>query len=59
MNPKLAHGPLALEGAVVTKISKHHFFQCMKNSFHGVPQTGQRTTPIFFFQNFFFTKYGR
>ena len=34
------HGSLTLDGAVVRKISKHHFFQCMKNSFHGLCQMG-------------------
>ena len=48
MNHKLAHGPLALEGAVVIKISKRHFFQCMKNSFHCVTQMGLEPYQIFF-----------
>ena len=34
----LRHEPLALEGIVVQKISEHHFFQDIKNSFHGVTQ---------------------
>ena len=34
------HGSLALDGAVVQKISKYHFFQDIKNSFHGVNQMG-------------------
>ena len=37
------HGPLALDGAVVWKISKRHFFQDIKNSFHG-----SKTTPKLF-----------
>ena len=32
------HGPLALDYALVQKISKHHFFQDIINSFHGVTQ---------------------
>ena len=51
---QLYHVPLALDGAVVRKISKCHFFQCMKNSFHGVTQMGLEPHQIFF-QNFFST----
>ena len=36
----LRHGPLALDGAVVQKISKRHFFKDIKNSFHGVTRIG-------------------
>ena len=32
----LNHGSLALDGRVVQKVSKRHFFQDIKNSFHGV-----------------------
>ena len=51
---KLAHGSLALDPALVQKISKHHFFQDIKNSFHGVTQMGLKTHQNFF-QNFFST----
>ena len=50
----LDHGPLALEVAVVQKISKRHFFQDIKNSFHGVTQMGLKPHQNFF-QNFFST----
>ena len=46
------HGPLALDGAVVQKISKHHFLQDIKNSFHGVTQMGLEPHQNFF-QKFF------
>ena len=32
------HGPLALDGRVVQKISKRHFFQGIKNSLHRITQ---------------------
>ena len=51
------HVPLALDGTVVQKISKHHFFQEIKNSFHGVTQMGlephQNIFQIFFPTNMF------
>ena len=50
----LGHGPLALDGRVVRKISKRHFFQDIKNSLHGVTQIGLKTNQNFF-QNFFST----
>ena len=34
--PSSRHGPLALDALLVSKISKRHFFQDIKNSFHGV-----------------------
>ena len=34
------HGSLALDSALVQKISKRHFFQDIKNSFHEVTQMG-------------------
>ena len=46
------HGPLALDGAVVQKISKRHFLQAIKNSFHGVTQMGLEPHQDFF--QFFF-----
>ena len=49
------HGSLALDGAVVQKISKRHFFQHIKNSFHRVTQMGlkphQNFKKIFFSTN--------
>ena len=48
------HGSLALDGAAVRKISKRHFFQDIKNSFHGVTQMGLKPHQNFF-QNFFST----
>ena len=50
----LYHGPLALDALLVPKISNRHFFQDIKNSFHGVTQMGLETHQIFF-QNFFST----
>ena len=37
-----------LDGAVVQKMSKHHFFLNIKNSFHGVTQMGLEPHQIFF-----------
>ena len=48
------HGSLALDSAVVQKISKRHFFQDIKNSLHGVTRMGLKTHQNFF-QNFFST----
>ena len=42
------HGQLALDGAVVQKISKRHFFQDIKNSLHEVTQMGLKPHQIFF-----------
>ena len=50
----LNHGSLALDGAVVRKISKRHFFQDIENSFHGVTQIGLKPHQNFF-QKFFST----
>ena len=50
---KARHGSLALDGAVVRKISKRHFFQDIKNSFHGVTQMGLKPHQNFF--QFFFS----
>ena len=50
----LIHGSLALDGAVVRKISKRHFFQDIKNSFHWVTQMGLKPHQNFF-QIFFST----
>ena len=50
----VVHGPLALDGAVVQKISKRHFFQDIKNSFHGVTQICLKPHQNFF-QIFFST----
>ena len=36
----IEHGSLALDPALIQKISKRHFFQDIKNSFHGVTQMG-------------------
>ena len=46
--------PLALDGAVVRKISKRHFLQDIKNSLHGVTRMGLKPHQIFF-QKFFST----
>ena len=46
------HGSLAQDSTVVRKISKRHFFQDIKNSFHGVTQIGLK--PHQNFLNFFF-----
>ena len=50
----IGHGPLALDALLVPKISKRHFFQDIKNSFHGVTRMGLEPHQIFF-QNFFST----
>ena len=50
---QIIHGSLALDGRLVRKISKRHFFQDIKNSFHGVTQIGLKPHQNFF-QNFFF-----
>ena len=42
------HGSLALDGAVVQKISKRYFFKDIKNSFHGVAQIGLKQHQNFF-----------
>ena len=51
----LNHGSLALDGRLVWKISKRHFFQDINNSFHGVTQIGpkphQKVLQIFFSTN--------
>ena len=47
------HGPLALDALLIPKISKCHFFQDIKNSFHGVTQMGLEPHKIFF-QNLHF-----
>ena len=49
-----SHGPLALDALLVPKISKRHFFQDNKNSFHGVTRMGLEPHQNFF-QNFFST----
>ena len=48
---KLAHGSLALDPALVQKISKRHFFQDIKNSFHGVTQIHPKPHQNFFSKN--------
>ena len=48
------HGPLALDTLLVPKISKRHFFQGIKNSFHVVTRMGLEPHQIFF-QNFLST----
>ena len=48
------HGSLALDSAVVRKISKRHFFQDIKNSLHGVTRMGLKPHQNFF-QKFFST----
>ena len=48
------HGSLALDSAVVRKISKRHFFHDIKNSFHQVTQMGLKPHQNFF-QIFFST----
>ena len=48
------HGSLALDPALIQKISKRHFFQDIKNSFHGVTRMGLETHQNFF-QIFFST----
>ena len=49
------HGSLALDSALVRKFSKRHFFQDIKNSFHGVTRMGLKPHQKFF-QIFFSTK---
>ena len=49
---KANHGSLALDGAVVRKISKRRFFEDIKNFFHGVTQMGLESHQNFF-QKFF------
>ena len=44
----IPQGPLALDGAVIQKISKRHFFQDIQNSFHGVTQMGLEPHQKFF-----------
>ena len=51
---EVGHGSLALDSRLVRKISKRHFFQDIKNSFHGVTQIGLKPHQIFF-QIFFST----
>ena len=51
---RLGRGSLALDSAVVRKISKRHFFQDIKNSLHGVTRMGLKPHQNFF-QNFFST----
>ena len=48
------HGPLALDALLVPKISKRHFFQDIKNSFHGVTWICLKPHQNFF-QNLFST----
>ena len=43
-----SHGSLALDSAVDRKISKRHFFQDIKNSFHVVTQMGLEPHQFFF-----------
>ena len=38
---------MALDGAVLPKNLKHHFFQDINNSFHGVTQIGLKPHQIF------------
>ena len=45
---------MALDGALIPKFSKRHFFQDIKNSFHGVTQMGLKPHQNFF-QIFFST----
>ena len=45
---QLNHGSLALDGRLVRKISKRHFFQDIKKSFHGVIQMDPKPHQIFF-----------
>ena len=47
-----SHGPLALDSTLVQKLSKRHFFQDIKNSFHGVTRMGLEPHQNFF--QFFF-----
>ena len=51
---QINHGSLALDSALVRKISKRHFFQDIKNSFHGVTRMGLEPHQNFF-QIFFST----
>ena len=50
----VTHGPLAMDGRVVRKILKRHFFQDIKHSFHGVTQICLKPHQNFF-QIFFST----
>ena len=54
LHKALDHGTLAVDSTLVWKISKHHFFQDMKNYFNGVTQMGQEPHQNFF-QIFFST----
>ena len=49
---------LALDGALVPKVSKHHLFQDVKKPSHGDTQMGLEPHQIFF-SKFFFNNYGR
>ena len=40
-----------LDGRLVRKISKRHFFQDIKKSFHGVTQMGPKPHQFFFWKN--------
>ena len=51
----IGHRPLALDGALVQKISKHHSFKDIKNSFLGVTWMGIKPNQIFF--KIFFNTY--
>ena len=53
-NHKFIHGPLALDSAVIRKISKCHFLQDIQNSSNGVNQKGLDQKQNFF-QNFLST----
>ena len=46
----LSQEPLALDGAVVRKISKRRFFQDIINSFQGATQLGLKLPQFFSFQ---------
>ena len=50
---QVSHGSLALDSALVRKFSKRHFFQDIKNSFHGVTRMGLKPHQNFF--QFFFS----
>ena len=50
--PPLEQCALALDGALVPKFSKRHFFQDIKKSSHGVTQMGLKPYQNFF-QKFF------
>ena len=47
---RLEHGSLALDGEVVRKISKRHFFQDIIKSFQGATQLGLKLPQFFLFQ---------